>query len=201
MLREAFLGRNPSHFHVNPIVKAYIVSESLLWAAWNFSTPIFAVFVVSNIAGGSIEVAATGYSVHLIARVLFELICGRYLMSTNDKKKFYVAIIGMCILSIGYLGFAVSGNVVQVFLFYIVLGAGLGIASPAKNTLFAMHLDKNKESSEWGIADGATFVAMALASALGGFIATAYGFPVLFVISSIVSILSVVPYILYLEKK
>ena len=44
MLKEQFIGRNPSHFQVNPVVKAFIVSESFLWSAYNFIVPIFAIF-------------------------------------------------------------------------------------------------------------------------------------------------------------
>ncbi|MBI2622736.1 MAG: hypothetical protein HYW64_01440 [Candidatus Levybacteria bacterium] len=61
MLKEQFLGRNPSHFQINPVVKAFIVSETFLWSAWNFVTPIFAIFVVSNIEGGNVQIAASAF--------------------------------------------------------------------------------------------------------------------------------------------
>ena len=63
----------------------------------------------------------------------------------------------------------------------VVAGAGLGIASPAKNSLFSIHLDKNKEAIEMGVTDAVVLVCMALAGALGGFIAITYGFKILFI--------------------
>lgn len=63
MLAEKFLGRYPSHFKINPIVKAYIVSESLVWSAWNLMTPIATIFVVNNVSGGSIQSAAFGWQI------------------------------------------------------------------------------------------------------------------------------------------
>jgi MFS family permease len=200
MIHEAFMGRNPSHFHVNSLVKAYIFSESLLWSAWNFITPIFAVFVVNNISNGNIEVAATGYSVYLISRVIFELIAGRFLSNTDDRKKLIVAITGISILSFAYIGFALSNTLIPFFLSYIIVGIGFGIASPAKNSLFAMHLDHNKEATEWGIADASTFICTALAAVLGGFIATTFGFKTLFLIACVINVLSIIPYALHLTK-
>jgi len=194
------MGHNPSQFHVNSIVKAYIISESFLWSAWNFITPIFAVFVVNDIAGGSIEVAASGYSVYLVARVIFELLAGRYLMRTDDGKKLLVAIIGIICMSAGYLGFAISATVPMLFLSYSIIGIGLGIASPAKNSLFSLHLDKNKEATEWGIADAVSFICTAIAAVLGGFIATKYGFDTLFIIACIVNFISILPYAVYIKK-
>lgn len=199
MFIERFLGKKPSHFELNPIVKAYIVSESLLWSAWDFVTPIIAIFITKNILDGSIQTAATGYSMYLITRVLFELIAGKILQRTNDKKKVIMSIFGILCLSIAYFGFAYSKSLLAIFTFYAVLGIGLGIAAPAKNALFAIHLDKNKESTEWSLNDAVSFICMALATALGGFVAAEYGFQTLFLLAGVVNIFSVIPYILYIH--
>ncbi|MBI3092632.1 MAG: MFS transporter [Candidatus Levybacteria bacterium] len=201
MFKEQFLGRNPSHFQINPVVKAFIVSETFLWSAWNFVTPIFAIFVVSNIEGGNVQIAASAFSVYLIARVFSELLSGRYLLGKIERGKFILTIGGMLFLSLSYVGFAFSNTIFYLFFFYAMAGVGLGIASPAKNSLFSTHLDKNKEPSEWGIYDAITFTGMALATALGGFIANQYGFSFLFLLASIVNLLGIFPYLLYIREK
>lgn len=199
MLREQFIGRNPSHFHINPIVKAFIISETFIWSSWNFFIPIFAIFVVRNISGGNLEIAASVYSAHLIARVIFELISAK-LLSKDEKQKITISIVGLSFLSLSYVGLALSNSIFQLFVFYIIAGFGFGIASPAKNSLFSSHLDKNRESTEWSFYDAITFIAIALATAFGGFIATGYGFKFLFFLSAIVNILGIIPYLLYLRK-
>lgn len=199
MLKEQFIGRNPSHFQFNPVVKAFIISESFLWSAYNFVVPIFAIFVVNNIQGGNVQIAASAFSVYLIVRVIVELVICRYLSGTSEKKRFQVTIIGMVFLSLSYLGFALSHTVAPLFIFYGITGLGLGIASPAKNSIFTTHLDKNKEPTEWGIYDAVTFLGMAVAAALGGFIANQYGFPPLFFLASIVNLIGIIPYLLYIR--
>lgn len=201
MLREQFLGRNPSHFQINPLVKAFIISESFVWSAWNFVIPIFAIYIVNDIQGGDIETAAMGYSVYLIGRVIFELACGKYLARTNDKKKLLVATCGLFLMTIGYIDFIVSTTLLHVYAGYFLLGMGIGIAAPAKNALFSIHLDKNKEATEWGIADGTQFTCMALAATLGGFIAGYFGFMTLFVISAVVNTIGIIPYALFVFEE
>jgi len=201
MLKEQFLGKNPSHFQINPIVKSFIISETFLWSAWNFVTPIFAIFVVSSIQGGDVQIAAAAFSVHLIARVFSELISGRYLLKKPDRVKFVITVIGMLFISLSYIGFAFSRTILVLFIFYAVAGIGLGIASPAKNSLFSTHLDRNKEPSEWGVYDAVVFIGMALATALGGFIAGQYGFQFLFFLASIVNLLGIFPYLLYIRGR
>ncbi len=197
MFLDRFLGRRPSHFELNPIVKSYIISESFLWSAWDFVLPIIAIFIAKNIPGGNIQTAATGYSIYLISRVIFELVSGKFLQHTRDKKKMLIAIFGILCLSVAYSGFAFASSLQIIFLSYAILGAGLGIAAPAKNSLFAIHLDKNKESEEWSLNDAVCAIAMALATALGGFVAAEYGFQLLFWIAAVINLLSVIPYLLY----
>lgn len=202
MLVDYFLGRKPSHFlKVDPIVKAFIISDSFLWSAWNFITPIFAVFVTEQIEEGNIEIAAAGFSVYLISRVMFELLSGRFAANFTDKKKISMIILGILLLSVAYLGFSKASSIWQIFTFYVVAGAGLGIATPVKNSLFSVHLDKNKEATEWSIADATSFIAMALSATLGGFIAGVYGFRALFIIAASVNLLAIPPYLLYLKRE
>lgn len=199
MIREIFGGNPIANFHINPIVKAFIISEVFLWSAWNAITPIFAIFAANDIPGGNAEIAAASFSAYLIVRVIFELISGRYLSKSDDGKKFLVSIAGVAFISIGYIGFSQTNTVFPLFLFYAVIGAGMGFSSPAKYSLFSMHLDKNKETTEWGLYDGFVFMGMALSAVIGGFVATRYGFPILFQIAAGVNMLSIIPYALYIK--
>jgi predicted MFS family arabinose efflux permease len=201
MIKEVFIGRRPSHFRMNPVVKAFIISEMLLWSSWNAIIPIFAIFAATQIPGGNTEVAAGSFSAYLIVRVIFELISGRYLSDSNDTQKFVMSIIGIILMSVGYVGFAMTKNVFSLFLFYGVIGVGLGIASPAKNCLFSSHLDKNKEITEWSIYDGFVYMGMAMAAVIGGFVANRYGFTFLFYLVASTNLLSIIPYLLYAKSK
>lgn len=200
MLKEIFIGRPPSHFQVNAIVKAFIISEVFLWSAWNFIIPIIAIFSATKIPGGNIEIAASAYSAHLVVRVIFELISGRFLLKAGELKKFFITIMGLLFISLSYLNFAFTYNITSLFISFAIAGIGLGIASPAKNSLFSTHLDKNKEPAEWGIYDATVFMGMALSAALGGFIVKLYGFHILFLLAMVVNLLGIIPYILYIHN-
>src|SRR6185295_372486 len=199
MLRESFGGHNPSHFISSSIVKSFVVSEIFLWSSWFGILPLFGVFVVSDVAGGNLQLAAWGYSIYLISRVIFELLSGKYFAHSSVKQKIYVSIFGLFFSSIGILGFAFTNSITLLFVFFILTGFGIGIASPPKNSLFSSHLDKNKETTEWGIYDAVVFICIALSTALGGFIATQYGFRAFFTIAGIWMFLGIIPYILYLR--
>jgi MFS family permease len=199
MLKETFIGRVPSHFKLNRVVEAFIVSETFFWSAWNFITPIFAIFVINNIKGGNVEIAASAFSAYLITRVIFELIAGRHSIGKSDLYKLWMTILGMILLSVAYIGFSFSHSIPQLFLFYIITGAAIGTATPAKNSLFSAHLDADRESTEWSLYDAVTLMGIALATALGGFIASIYGFQPLFLLAAIINILGIIPYLIYIK--
>src|SRR3990167_1394163 len=200
MLKDQFIGRNPSHFQVNPVVKAFIISETLLWSAYNFIVPIFAIFVVDNVQGGNVQIAASAFSFFLISRVFAELVICRYLSKIPEAKRILFVIMGMVIMSLSYLGFAFSNTVFPLFVFYGMAGVGFWIGSPAKHALFSTHLDKDKEPTEWGVYDATHFFSMALAGVVGGFIASQYGFQILFFLASAVNLLGTIPYLLYIRS-
>lgn len=179
---------------INPFIKNFIVSETMLWSGIYLVLPIIALFIANEVSNGNIEIAASGYSVYLISRVIFELFSGKKLENSTDQQKLTTTIIGITITGISFWGFFITSQVYQVFLFYSLMGIGDGLAAPAKYSIFSLHLDQNKETTEWSIYDSSALIGMAMASTIGGYIAMTWGFRILFFISAIVIWLSTVPY-------
>ncbi len=200
MLKESFLGHRPTHFAINPIIKYFILSETFVWSAMNFIMPIFAVFAATRVVGGSVSVAATGFSVYLVARVIFELIIGELAVKYSDKKKIKLIVLGTSLITISYIGFAFTTTVFPIYFFYAIKGIGLGVSTPIKNAFFSTHLDKKRETSEWGIHDAAVFLGMAFSAAIGGLIADNYGFSVVFFLAAGVNALGILPYFIIKPK-
>jgi MFS family permease len=64
------------------------------------------------------------------------------------------------------------------------MGLAAAIAFPGWYSIFTKHVDKGKEGFEWSLYDVVLGLGMAGMAALGGFLADAYGFNVLFVLIS-----------------
>jgi|SRR3989344_5130888 len=201
MLHETYINHKPSHFNMNPIVKSYIISETFLWSSISFMSPIFAVFAASQVKGGSVELAATAFSAYLVVRVVSELLSAKLLTKRLHKNPIPLICAGITCVCIAFLGLSIAKTVSAVYLLFILKGIGIGISSPMKNTLFSSHLDKSKAPMEWGIQDAVVLLGMALASAMGGFVAQKYGFSTLFIIAAILSAFSIIPYLHFFNNK
>ena len=88
----------------------------------------------------------------------------------------------------------------MIYFFYALGGAGLGISSPAKNSLFSTNLDKGKETREWGLYEAGVFIGMAVSASIGGFVAKHFGFQTLFLLTAFLSLFSLTPYLYYLQS-
>lgn len=185
---------------VNKLVKTFIVSETLVWSGYNFIFPIIALFIVDNIQNASIETAATAFSVYLLTRVAAELFSGRYLTHTSVKRKMIILILGQAILTIAYLALSQANTITHLFASYFLVGLGLGFSTPAKLAVFSTHLDKNKESKEWGYWDAMSFLGMAIAGIIAGYVAKTRGFESVFYLAATINVLSIVPLILFFNK-
>lgn len=201
MFKETFLSHRPSQFRVNRLVKSFIASEVLVWSSWNCVMPVIAVFATNNIRGGDISIAATALSGHLMVRVAVELFIGKVLSHLTESRKFLAVISGIMLVSLSYIGFAFTRSTTSFFVFYALSGLGLGIATPLKNSLFSTHLDRSKETMEWGLYDALVFMGMAASAAAGGVIAKTYGFSVIFWLAALVNLLGIIPYFLYAQSR
>ncbi|MBI2596186.1 MFS transporter [Candidatus Daviesbacteria bacterium] len=182
---------------VNPFVKSFIISESFFWTSWSLFTPIFAIFATNKISGGNIEVAASTFSVYFVARIISELLTSKLSSKLGIREKISLVILGISLVSISYVGFAFTTTVFPLYIFWIICGWGFGIATPPKLSLFSTHLDRHKETVEWGATDSINLALMALSTMAGGFIANQYGFKPLFLLASVINILAIIPFITY----
>lgn len=184
---------------LNPAVRAFIVSESLFWAAWNLVVPLFAVFVVQDIAGGTVAQAATGLTLYLLVRMVVELVVSRKSGALSNAQRAVIDVLGMVIVSIAYLIIAMVPTYSMALTFYALAGLGFGISSPVKYSFFSRSLEPQKEAAVWGMYDVANLSAMAVATLAGGFMAQWYGFKTLFLLSSAINIIGAIPYVFFIR--
>ncbi len=194
MLKEFLSGHKPSHFSPNIFVRSVIVAETIFWASQNLFGPIFAIFVATKIAGGNIETAASVISLYWIVRIMLELFSTIFFNKPKESTRLLLVMFGMFFCGVAQLLFISAETMGHIYVIYSLIGIGIGLAAPQRNYLFSAHLDKNQETSEWGAYDVIVFIGIAMATTLGGFIATQYGFKTLFLVSGIFCIISVLPY-------
>lgn len=75
----------------------------------------------------------------------------------------------------------------QLYIVQFILGLFTAFTFPTYMAIFTRHIDKEKEGTEWGIYFTLTDLTSAALAAVGGYIATTQGFPVLIIAVVVVS--------------
>jgi len=155
--------------------------------------PIFAVFVVENIAGGSLKVVGIAIAINLLVANLFSLIMARYFDKTKgDADEYKYLLIGYTMIAILPVLYIWVSSVWQVYTIQFFSGLMVAVSYPAWRGLYARSVDKGREAFGWSFNSSANGLMAASAALVSGFIADAFGFNYVFIIAPIFGIPGIV---------
>jgi Na+/melibiose symporter-like transporter len=182
---------------LQPFIRAFIISDALLYSSLNIVNVLFVVYVTTVVAGGTVQSATTAIAAGLIARVLVELSVGRASSKLVEKHKLLLIISGMAAISISYAGFALAHNTVGLALLWILNGAGWAIGHPAKLALVARHINHDQASQEWGFADALNMSLVVVTMVIGAYIVSHFSYGLVFTLAAFINTAGIIPYVLY----
>ncbi len=155
-----------------------LLISALFGLAGGLFGPIYAVFVEE--IGGNLLDAGGAYSAFAISAGLLMYLFGKW--EDHFKKQEKLIILGYAFSCLGFLGYLFIRNPLDLFLVQILFGISESITFPAYDGLYSKHLDKGRFASEWGVSESLDFIMMGIAALAGGFLATLYGFRLLFTV-------------------
>lgn len=138
--------------------------------------PLYAVFV-SHISN-SIVAVSTSFAMFLISTTIFTAIMSLKGDLVKDKSYFLAA--SYLIRFTVWTLYAVTNSFGMLLVLQFILGIGESLGTPSYDALVAEHLDKNKhirDYADWKIISN---LVGAIATLVGGYVVTKYGFDVLF---------------------
>lgn len=166
------------------------ISDFAILSGMSFIAPIFPIFIIDNIRGGSLEVVGFATGIHVFIRAILSLPIARYLdRKRGDFDEYYALVLGSVLLAVSPLFYLVISTPGELYLVQIIYGVGYAMAYPSWMSLFTRHAEKEREGSQWAIYSFITSVGMAGASALSGLVAQRAGFPSMFWLVFLITIL------------
>ena len=102
----------------------------------------------------------------------------------SERDDYWIYIGSMLLFAVGTFTYLLVKTPLHVYGLQVILGVAYAMNMAALYGIFSRHLDKHLEGSEWSLFSVFSFsVGSALAGAIGGTLAVAYGFHLLFIIS------------------
>ena len=182
------LFRSVKNYKINLVIKILIISDFMIWSSYQLLAPIFAIFITDRIAHGTIEAVGIAAAAYFLTKSLCEIPIGLYIdKHPGEKDDLYLSMIGTIMMALTFFTYIFINQVWQLYLLQVLLGLAAAIAFPGWYSIFTRHIDKDKAALEWSVYDVLIGIGMALAAALGGFIADHLGFDWLFIIVSLLT--------------
>ncbi len=163
--------------------------------AIEFIVPFYAVFL-GSIGGGLIMAGAT-WAVYRFGSAILLIISGR-LADKYDESIFLVA--GFALRIIGTAGYLFVSQPIHLLSVQIIQGLAQGLIIPSYRKIYSNNLDGDKKATEWSYPQAGRQLSMGIAVFTGGFIASKFGFKVLFTIMLISHIVSFI-FSIYARKE
>lgn len=174
---------------INVVVRMLILSDMVWYGALGLLGPVFAIFIVDFIDGGSATVAGIAASIYLITKSVMQVpaatIVDRIKGELDDYWVMCIGSVLAAILPIFYLFVNTPG---ELYFIQFLYGIFLAATFPSYMAIFTRHVDKHKEATSWGVYYTLNDFTAAVAASVGGVLAETVGFHTLIVIVVLISL-------------
>ncbi len=178
---------------VNRVIRHLVISDFVLNFAFGLLAPIFAVFVLKNIEGGSIRVIGLATTFYWISRTLTTVPLSRLMDRTDgERDEFYFVIAGTFIMSSLPLFYLFVKLPWHIYAIQLMLGVANSMAVPGWRILFTDHIDRGRTGFEWSLEDIAIGLSVGASAYLGSVLADRFGFPIVFIILAVLGYISTI---------
>jgi len=178
---------------VNPIIKYLILSDLSFWTGWGLINPVFAIFIVDKIQGGSPFVAGMAAAIYWILKSMLRVPIGMFLDNLHGEKDDYLfLVLGLFIAALIPFGYLLAFLPWHIYLLQAIYAVGMAMTLSGWQAIFTRHIDKGKEATEWGL--DATFLGfgVGISGAIGGWTVTKFGFTPVFITVGVFGIIGVI---------
>ena len=174
---------------INPIIRGMIFSDFFILSAFSIYGPIFAIFIVGQIHGGSAETVGLATASYWIVRSALQLPISKALDRLgSDRVDFTALIVGSFLFSIVPFLFIFATEPWHIYVLQAIYGVGDSLAASTYLSVFSHHLDRKRENLEWGTRSVLVGIGTSIAAIGGGFLADHYGFNLIFILTGTLAI-------------
>jgi MFS family permease len=177
---------------INRIVKYLILTDVAFWTGWGLVTPIFAIFIVDRIVGGTAMVVGISTAIYWLFRSLLVLPSGKILDKYAGERDDYLFLVaGNFITTLVLFGYVFAVFPWHIYILQAFYGLGMAMGLAGWRSIFTKNIDKGKEASEWSLDDTLLSVGTATAGFISGLLVTDIGFTNTFIVAGILGLVSI----------
>lgn len=174
---------------INRIVKYLVLSDLVFWAGWGLISPVFAIFIIDKIEGGSAFVVGTAAGVYWILKSLLRVPIGIFLDGCpSERDDYWFLTVGLFIAALIPFGFIFARLPWHIYLLQAVYAIAMAMSVSGWSAIFTRHIDRGREATEWGLDATSVGIGVGVSGVIGGWAVTKFGFAFVFIIVGVLGL-------------
>jgi MFS family permease len=173
---------------VGRLVKFFVISDFFLLAGWGFIDPVFSVFIVQKIVGGTLITVGVAAAIYWILKSILQIPIAKYLDKTPGEKDDLMALIGGLLLAgFSAAAFTLVHTAAELYFVEALHAIAFAFYAAAWPAIFSRHLDKDRFAFDWSLDSVTVGVASGITGLLGGIIAENWSYTAVFMSAAALS--------------
>jgi len=162
---------------MNPIIKILILVDFFVFSGLGLINPIFAVFIIENLKGGTLSAVGIAATVYLVVKAIAQIPIAKFTdREPANVREFWTLLIGQFMIGVSPFLYLAVTDVMQLYAVQVFYGLGAALAFPGYMAIFTKFGDHKKAAFSWSLHSTVVLMTMAVTASLGGYIAEHYGF-------------------------
>lgn len=177
---------------VNRIIKYLILSDLIFYMGWGLLTPIFAIFIIERINGGTPLVVGIATSIYWIVISILRIPFGVFLdKKTGERDDYAFMVSGLFLGAIVPFGYLYCTWPWQLYFLQAVYALGMAMSLAGWSAIFTRKIDKGREATEWSLSATGYSLGTGIAGVVGGYTVGQFGFNPVFMAVGILGLIGV----------
>jgi len=169
---------------LNRSLRILIMVNSILVFIMGLFAPFYAVFVQQ--IGGSIAFAGLSWAIFSIVSGVLIFLFSNWQMKVKEPE--LLIALGYILRSGVFISYAFMTNIPQLIVTQIFWGIAVALGTPAFDSVYANHTNKESSIIEWGRWEGIAAIVTGVAALVGGVFIQTFGYEAVFIIMATVSL-------------
>jgi MFS family permease len=173
---------------LNRVILLLISGDFLLMTFLAFTVPIYSIFIVEEIPGGTVAIVGYSLAVYWIVKSVLQIPIARWLdRHDGEYDDFWTMIFGSVLGALAAIGFYLFARELwHVYALEVLFGIADAMVVPPFYAIFSRHIDRGHEGFEWSLRSSISYdAASALGAAVGGIVGGAFGLRAVFLFAGL----------------
>ena len=169
---------------LNRSLRVLITVNAILVFIMGLFAPFYAVFVQR--IGGNVAFAGLSWAVFSIVSGTFIFLFSNWQLKVKEPE--LLIALGYILRGGVFISYAFMASISQLMITQVFWGVAVALGTPAFDSVYANHTNKESSIVEWGRWEGIAAIVAGVAALTGGLIIQAFGYEVIFIAMAVISV-------------